>query len=326
MSIKDITFSDVRAKIKNLLQQHDKKPIIEKQLLSKKIDNASYHYKKTPSYWSFIKSYNRSFLPGLLFSLLFTVCIFIVPELTKLFLSVLIGNQDSQLEYSPLQILLGLISASFLSWFFLNHTFDKSFEFSLKVRIGITRQLLRLKIHDNTEKKGELISIFSHDIPKIQSGSEALLLLLLITFSIMVSCILLVTFLGWHCLFGIAILFLIQLLLNRQNKKLKNTAKKVARKSTDRSILDRFLIQNLKSVFMQGWNKAILDKISLKRTQETRALSALNTITATINLLFLSSPIIIAFSCLIPVFLFSQNFTVENVFPSRETSICCGLA
>lgn len=261
--------------------------------------------------WKLVARSQKSMVLSTLLASLFLATNWISPELLGSLLTEF--SNPSQDTKRALFLLIELVSITYVSWFLLNHCFSYSFQLGLEVRALCGRVATHLTLKKAASEK--LVSFLNQDLPRIQDAAQCLPLFFLTFSTVIISCILLVSFLGPTGLIGAATLILLGLIAQRISLMGGRATNVTALAAEQRTGLVEYLVSNVESIWLRGWRSDLRLKMSEARRKEVAALKGLYAQVLLLNTVFLSAPLLATLMSLLPILLIKGHLESSVVFP-----------
>ncbi len=256
--------------------------------------------------------YKRTLLTCVALLSAFLLCNYWIPRLSGELIARLSGEQGGPAAAGG--VLAWLVGVSLSSWFFLNHGFDQAFLLGLKVRSLCARLIARAE--RNESEVSPALAYLSHDLTRIQLGFECGPLLALTSTSVLISCVLLVRFLGFFGLLGAGVVLALVLIAQKLSRRVGALAKNVAEANAGRVRHADFIVSHLETITVRGWKAKMRQLLDASREAEVAALWRSGKWVVVLNVVFAVTPVLMTVASLLPSLVFSGSIAAKDVFPA----------
>lgn len=213
-----------------------------------------------------------------------------------------------------------IIAASYVSWLMIHHCFLSSVKLSLRIRSGLVSAVYRksLALTPAAQKDtslGTIVNMMSKDVENVFVAGQNMIVFIMASVEVVAAIALIYAILGPSSLAGIAVLLLSIPISNRIADRMKGTAGALAQLSDKRVGLMSDLLRGIRVVKFYAWEKSFARRIDGVREQELVQLRRFSWQSATLNLVFLCSPILVAVVTFSVHVLLGGRLRVADVFP-----------
>lgn len=251
----------------------------------------------SPTFSSLFADNRFIFITSLMLGGLFCVCNLWLIDMLKSFLSFLEIPNPSIIKGAAFA--LGFCILGTLTWVFIQHCFFLITKLSLRIRgaliLAIYQRIFKLKSSDRLSiSAGKISNLMLQDSMRISVASQALVMLIVSVFLILVATMLLYLQMGISGIIGSLSAFIVIPLSNIINKRISSNSKLLMQASDIRISRMNELLSRIKTVKAMSWEESIKSLINQSRLNEIKLLKHLSWNTALLNLIIQSSPLFIA--------------------------------
>ncbi|ORZ28328.1 multi drug resistance-associated protein MRP [Lobosporangium transversale] len=259
------------------------------------------HGRKPSLFRAILKASGRDWIPVMVFRLLASTFIYILPQLLKELLAFINSYQTPNPQPLPLGIILsfGMFFTSILSSFFMAQYFQWGINVGIQARTGLIAMVYRksLKLSSAAKQKstaGEITNHMSVDAEKWADASVFLPMLLSTPFELAIAIWMLYLQISWSVFVGLATVLALTPIQGMIAKFYMKAKERKLEAMDERVRLMNELLTSIKVIKLYGWSDSFRERVTYYRNREVATLRKIGVVFSFMSIMFQSVPLLVA--------------------------------
>ena len=270
-----------------------------------------------PILLSIVRIHKTIIIAAIILGLLHSITSVAIPFLLRELLNFL-EQPQSKISYGFL-LAGSMFILSFISWLAIHHCFLTAGKLAFRIRAGLVGAVYQKSLQLKPEARqnfsvGKIVNLMSKDVQNVYLAAESFVVLIMAVVVVIAAVSLTYFILGTASFAGIIILIISLPLSNKIARRMEGTIQRINNFSDRRVGLINDILNGIRVVKFYAWERNFSQNISAIREQEIKELNKFTLQAAVLNLIFLSTPVMVAlvtFSCHV---LLGRGLNVADVF------------